>query len=261
MNGNGRRAAFVSAVVITCALGASCTTTGTAHPASDGSVPPPTGPVSLSGWKLTLPVAGPRGRAATIDPATPTPPWLTTDGTGGMTLWAPVQGSTTPNSSHARTELVSLASFRAGTVRHSLSASVAVTQVPRAKPGVIVGQIHGADGIGSVPFVMMRYDGGALSVVVKQDQTGPTASRFPLLTGIPLGALFGFTISDNGDGHLAFTATGNGHTATATAPIPAPFSGAAVRFQTGAYQQADSKGAAAPDDGARVIFHGLSVDS
>ena len=59
---------------------------------------------------------------------------------------------------------------------------------------------------------------------------------------------------------MTFTATSRGLTATATAPIPPEFLGATVRFQAGAYQQADSTfGGSGPDDGARVTFHALTV--
>jgi hypothetical protein len=125
---------------------------------------------------------------------------------------------------------------------------------------VIVGQIHGADAISSIPFVLLHDNGGAIGVAVKQQQSGPQATSVSLLTNVPLGSPIDFTISDNGDGSLAFTATADGRTATASPPVPAAFRGAPVRFQAGAYQQADSTtGSAAPDDGARVTFHTLTV--
>ena len=113
------------------------------------------GPVTLDGWKLTLPVVGRKGDAATVNPAAVSPPWLQADRHGGLTLWAPVAGATTPNSGHTRTELDSLTPFLAGVGKHVLTASVTVAQLPRAKPDVIIGQIHGSDAISSVPFVML----------------------------------------------------------------------------------------------------------
>lgn len=60
---------------------------------------------------------------------------------------------------------------------------------------------------------------------------------------------------------MTFTATSDGHTTTATARIPPAFIGAPVRFQAGAYQQADSTtGGSGPNDGARITFHALTVD-
>ena len=85
----------------------------------------------------------------------------------------------------------------------------------------------------------------------------------PLLTDVPLGTRFAYSISDDGNGTLTFTATADGRTATGTAAVPAPFNGAPVRFQAGDYQQAEAEaeaeGGAATDDGARVTFHALGV--
>lgn len=257
---------WCSAAAVVCATVAGCAVHGTPHaapPPASPSVPAaPAGPVTLSGWKLTLPVAGRKGDAAIVDPAAATPPWLVPDGHGGVTLWAPVAGSTTPNSGHTRTELDSLDPFRAGTGRHVLAASVTVTQLPRERPDVIVGQIHGSDALSSVPFVLLYDDDGSVYAVVKQKRSGPDGDRVPLLTGVGLGTRFDFTISDDGHGSLDFTATAGGRTATGTAAVPPTFIGAPVRFQAGAYQQADSTGASGgPDDGARVTFHGLTVSS
>ena len=80
----------------------------------------------------------------------------------------------------------------------------------------------------------------------------------PLLTDVPLGTPFTYSISDDGNGTLTFTATADGRTASGTATVPAAFNGAPVRFQAGDYQQAESKGGGA-DDGARVTFHALGI--
>ena len=194
-----------------------------------------------------------------MDPAAVTPPYLTTDPAGALVFWAPVAGATTKNSDHARTELNSLMSFAAGTERHALTASVAVDQVPEGKD-VIIAQIHGADDLKSVPYVMLHWTDGALRVVVKQEQTGDAAQTYPLTGDVPLGARFDIGIADNGDGTMTFTANYDGDAPQATAPVPPAFSGAAVRFQAGAYQQDVSPGTAAgPDDGARVTFSALTV--
>jgi hypothetical protein len=245
-------------VLLTVALVA--TSLSCSSPPPPATAPAPTTGM-LAGWQLTLPEAGPNGHAATVKPARLTPPWLTDDGSGNLVFWAPVNGVTTPNSEHARTELDSLTDFRAGTGRHVLTASVAVSQVPKEVPEVIIGQIHGAADISSVPFVMLFYAGGAVKVVVKQEQSGTAGTDYPLLTDVPLNARFDYGITDNGDGSLTFTASYGGQTASASGPVPAAFAGASVRFQAGAYQQASStQGAAPADDGARVTFYALSTE-
>ena len=232
----------------------------------------------LAGWKLTLPVLGPSGHAATVTPAALVRPWLTDPGHGPLEFWAPVDGATTPNSRHARTELIHLDTFAAGACARRLMATVTVLQLPAAKPDVIIGQIHGGAELKSEPYVMLHYAAGTLTVVVKQQLTGPEAVRHPLLTGIPLGEPFDYSITDNGDGRLTFSADHAGRPARAEAPVPAAFTGATVRFQVGAYQQATAPtqagqtqptpihvvptqaGPTQDADGARVLFHSLRAD-
>jgi hypothetical protein len=236
---------------------ASCA--GPSAPAPAAPVPPAVAAM-LDGWQLTLPVAGKKGDAEIVNPAGVSPPWLTANG-DDLVFWAPVNGVTTKTSEHARTELDRLENFAAGTSGpHVLTASVTVGQVPTEVPEVIIGQIHGAADISSVPFVMLFYDDGAVKAVVKQEQSGNAHTDLPLLSQVPLGAPFEYTITDDGDGNLTVTATFQGQTQSASTPVPAAFSGASVRFQAGAYQQAPSAGnTAAADDGARVTFSAISV--
>jgi len=213
----------------------------------------------LAGWQLTLPVAGSGGGAAIVKPAAVSPPWLTSDDAGHLVFWAPVSGVTTPNSEHARTELDRVDGFAAGSGGQTLTASVTVSQVPTTVPEVIVGQIHGAGDLSSVPFVMLFYAAGTVRGVVKQERSGDAHTDLPLLSDVPLGASFDYSISDDGDGSVTVTAGYGGRTPTASAPVPAAFAGASVRFQAGSYQQAPSSATAAPDDGARVTFSALGV--
>jgi hypothetical protein len=247
-----------------CALATGCATEqGKPHPTpgtATATAPLLTGQVTLGDWQLTLPMAGRKGDAAIINPATAAPPWLTTGPDNTITLWAPVAGTTTPNSTHTRTELDNHTPFSAGTAHHTLAATLAVTQLPTERPDVIVGQIHGSEAISSIPFVLLHDDNGQIGVAVKQARSGSASTNLSLLDDVPLGTLFRYTITDNGDDTMTFTATSAGQTATATARVPPTFLGATVRFQAGAYQQADSTtGGSAPDDGARVTFHALTA--
>ncbi|HEY0577696.1 MAG TPA: polysaccharide lyase family 7 protein [Pseudonocardia sp.] len=217
------------------------------------------GPVNLAGWKLTLPQASEKGTAASVEPADSVPPWLVRAVDGSLNFWAPVDGVTTPNSTHPRTELVSLNHFKAGTSPRILRASLAVAQAPRENQDVIIGQIHGADDISSVSFVMLHYTAGGLRVVVKKGQSGSASDNYPLLTGLPLGARFDYTISDTGDGNVTVSASYGPRHPKITAPIPTVFRNATVRFQAGAYQQGEKSSGA--DDGARIIFYSLTESS
>jgi hypothetical protein len=125
--------------------------------------------------------------------------------------------------------------------------------VPADTKDIIVGQIHGADDISSVPFVMLHYRDGEIRAVVKQKQSGKEAQSFSLLTVVPLNARFDITISDTGDGSLTIKAGHAGNTQQVTAQVPDAFRGATVRFQVGSYQQADV--AHGENDGGRVTFY------
>ena len=212
--------------------------------------------IDLSGWKLSIPVENDDGDATTVEPAATTAPWLTVTPDGGLGFWAPASGATTPNSTHTRTELNSLTNFTAGQGSHTLSASVTLQQEPSDGRGIIVGQIHGAEDMSSVPFVMLRYQQGRVRVAVKQVQDGDDVINYPLLDAVKIGDTFEYTITDTGDGSMTFTATKDGLTQRAVAPVPSAFIGATVRFQAGDYQQADTPGGA--NDGGRVTFHRLT---
>jgi hypothetical protein len=224
-----------------------------------GPSPTPGRSIDLSGWKLVLPEAGPTGDAASVTPAVIFPPWLVRQPDGTLRFWAPVCGASTPNSEHPRTELNSLTNFvAAASGRRTLTASVAVSQVPAAGGEVIVGQIHGAENISSVPFVMLRYGAGQVWVVVKKGQSGSASDKFPLLGGVPLGGWFDYVISDNGDGTLTVAVSHGVDSQHVTIAVPASFAGATVRFQAGAYQQGDAYlGGCGVGDGALVTFAGL----
>jgi hypothetical protein len=217
--------------------------------------PAPSGPIDLTGWKLSIPEKNAKGDAAAIEPATTKAPWLTPAPHGALIFWAPTTGATTRNSEHPRTELQSLTNFQAGTARHTLSASRTLLQLPRDGRGIILGQIHGAADIRSVPYVMLRIQNDRLRVVVKQVQSGNDLIEYPLLEGIGVNTHIDYTITDLGNGTMVFSATSNGTTRQAKAPVPAAFHGATVRFQAGDYQQANTSGG--DQDGGRVIFHGL----
>lgn len=212
--------------------------------------------VDLAAWRLTLPTRGDKGGAALVDPLGSVGPWLNRTGNGAFTLWAPSKGATTKNSQHARTELVGRQNFTAGEGPRTLRASVAVTQTPSESQDIILGQIHGAGDIKSVPFVMLHYKAGAIKVVVKKGQSGSDATTYPLLSGVPLGSRFSFTIADAGDGTMVFAATRGSDSRRVSAPIPGAFRGATVRFQAGAYQLGKPRDGA--DEGGRVTFYGLT---
>ena len=160
-----------------------------------------------------------------------------------------------PNSRHSRTELVSADDFSFGTARHALSAQVAVTQVPTGYPDVCLGQIHGGGSLNSVPFVMPHWRAGSVVVVVKNVLQGSSSQTVILLTGVPLAAPFGFTLSDDGDGGIGLSATYAGRSKQISVTAASAFLGTVQRFQVGDYQQAVS--GSGPSGGGRVTFFAI----
>lgn len=232
-----------------------------AAPPATSTIPPPLAPpgIQLAGWKLSLPEANDKGDAASLEPASFKAPWMTPTPDAGLMFWAPTSGATTKNSSHPRTELQSLRYFNAGTGLHTLSASLTLLQLPQDGRGIILGQIHGAGKISSVPYVMLRVQDNKLRVVVKQVGKGSELINYPLLDNVGLNSPLDYTITDLGNGSMTFSATFNGQTRQTTAPVPAKFLGKTVRFQAGDYQQANDS--AGPNDGGRVVFHRLAQQS
>ena len=255
----GRQLAVVARLLVVSALIAGVVGCGASRPA--GRAPTPAAPVvagiDLTGWKLTLPEENEDGNADEVEPAALTQPWLPEHPSGdGLEFWAPASGATTKNSKHPRTELISLTRFRAGTGTHTLRASVTPSQVPRDGQGIILGQIHGADELSSVPYVMLRYQGDQVKVVVKSARKGDERTTYPLLENVPLNSRFDFALADVGNGDMIFSGSCQGRSREVRAPVPAPFRDATVRFQAGSYQQSDDP--QGDDDGGRVVFHELA---
>lgn len=262
--------AVTCVVVLIAGLGVGLLLSGGQHqrsplssspPGESGALPPPLPPlpalgINLAGWKLSIPEVNDKGSATTLQPAALNAPWLTPTPDGGLLFWAHTSGATTKNSDHPRTELGSLTNFKAGEGAHTLSASVTLLQVPQDGGGVILGQNHGADDISSVPFVMLRFEQAQVRVVVKQEQSGTSSYKYPLLNNMGLNSRFDFSITDLGNGSLVISAARGADAHQVVVPIPVPFQGQTVRFQAGDYQQADDS--AGPQDGGRVIFHHLA---
>jgi len=221
--------------------------------------------VSLTGWKLTLPVdsAGKQsGASSTVSPAKVTAPWLTRGADGSLTFFAPTKGAHTPNSPHPRTELVSTNDFNAGSGTHTMTATMVMQQLPSAQD-IIIGQIHGGGPISSVPLLMLHYrhtsadaaDSGRVTLTVRKNPTVPGSDLSTVLTNVPMNAAFSYTITENASG-FTVTATSGGKTGKQTVPLNSSFKGKDVRFQVGDYQQTPANDSAT--DGGRLTIRALT---
>ena len=221
--------------------------------------------VSLTGWKLTLPVnsAGKQsGGASTVSPAKITAPWLTRNADGSLTFFAPTKGAHTPNSPHPRTELVSDNDFNAGSGTHTMTATMVMQQLPSAQD-IIIGQIHGGGPISSVPLLMLHYrhtsadaaNSGRVTLTVRKNPTVAGSDLSTVLTDVPMNAAFSYTITESAGG-FTVTADSGGRTGKQTVPLNPSFQGKDVRFQVGDYQQTPANDSAT--DGGRLTIKALT---
>lgn len=194
--------------------------------------------VSLSGWKLTLPVDSSGcqcGSAAQVNPARLVSPWLTQN-SAGLAFWAPAKGATTPNSKHARTELVSLNEYVEGSGTHTLNVTESVQQVPTSGD-ITIGQIHGGGSTSSIPLLMFHYLKGSLAAATRKSASAQGLTWTPVLGGVPMNSSFSFTITQNTSGTMLITAKAGTRSGKASIPLPSSFHGMDLRFQVGDYQQ------------------------
>ena len=126
----------------------------------------------------------------------------------------------------------------------------------------VIAEVEQHLGENRVRTVAMKPTDGLQRGMAAEDLGGPISVPVgPETLGRVLNVLgFVFTFSITADGkNLAFTATVDARTGAGSAVVPAAFNGAPVRFQAGAYQQADPANGGAADQGARVTFHALGV--
>jgi len=136
--------------------------------------------IDLRNWKLTLPVVKPENQSLPLDIQQPQlaqyrlAPWFdSTSDNLGVVFRAPVNAPTTKNSDYPRTELREMNSD--GTQEalwpskkgiHTMILDEAITAVPKNKPAVVAGQIHGDDD----DLLVIRLEDGKLHVTrSKQD--------------------------------------------------------------------------------------------
>jgi hypothetical protein len=230
--------------------------------------------IQLNKWALVLPVNSLgqlSGEAEELRPAVIVSPWLTRQGNGGLTFWAPAGGATTPHSLHSRTELQSLTSFTVGGPGHVLMATLSVQQLPRVSGSIIIGQIHGAGTDSAAPFLFVEVKGRDLGVAVesmpklegsKGPAGGEVTTHYQLLGGIRLGQTFTYDIvTRRAVIVVSATKNGNGNSghsfASVSVPVPMAWRHKSVRFSAGDYEQDDA--ASSKMGGGRVTFYALSM--
>jgi poly(beta-D-mannuronate) lyase len=176
------------------------------------------------------------------------PPYFTPTGDQtGVQFRAPVNGATTPGSSYPRSELREMAADRVpaawsstqGTNRMSLRE--AITHLPGAKPEMIAGQIHDANGY----VVAIRLDGTRLYVEHDGQDIGELNPNYVLgtifrLRMVAAGGLVSVYYNDK-------------------APITFPVREGGLYFKAGCYTQSNLTKGEAPDAYGEVDIYDLRV--
>lgn len=115
--------------------------------------------LNLNNWKLTLPSTTPNSKVLLANIQQPelatyyASPWfMTSPDKKGVIFRAPVNSQTTKNSDYPRSELREMTADGSDEIFwpstsgiHTLFIEQAITAVPRVKPHVVAGQIHGDD--------------------------------------------------------------------------------------------------------------------
>lgn len=130
------------------------------HPSDRcAGLPCPADIIDLTRWKVTLPVETGEESPQLLEIMQPElamyslEPWfMSTPDKKGVIFRAPVNASTTGNSDYPRSELREMSAdgekvafWPSTTGTHTLLLDEAITSVPRIKPHVVAGQIHGDD--------------------------------------------------------------------------------------------------------------------
>lgn len=168
--------------------------------------------IDLATWNLTIPVGIPSATIATPLLVSGYQDHYFQNKAGTVRLWAPVNGTTTPNSSYPRSEMRE--TFANGSQRnwaytsaanHTLSAIVTVEQVPST--GMIAfSQIHTK--LSNSPPVMLGYQHypktgyGDVTLAWRAKPTDATSKKVVLLKNVKLGQAFAYTVNLSSGGVL-----------------------------------------------------------
>ena len=166
----------------------------------------------------------------------------------GVAFRAPVNGTTTRNSSYPRSELREMsadgkheAGWTNAAGRHVMTITQAITATPRAKPHVVAGQIHDADD----DVLMIRLEGRRLFVESDGDEVGLLDPAYRLGTR--------FTVS------ISATPAGVRVRYNTARIVDLPKVGRGWYFKAGCYPQSNPERGDRPSAFGEVVVYALGV--
>jgi hypothetical protein len=232
-------------------ISATFTTSGGLNPNQ-----PPGQNFNLSNWELDLPT-GSNGSINIIKQpqlATYTDPYFYTDkNDGAMTFFCPENGAHTTNSSFPRSELRELAPGGDWPLTGT-NIQTATLKVEDTIAKVAVGQIHIGNGgtpASTKPLLeLFYYPTGDVKLLLETSPAGGGSET--LITNVPIGQTFSYTIKTVGSSALTIVVNG----VTQNFTIPSSYSAERFYFKAGDYLQTTGSSGTI---GAHVAFYALNV--
>ena len=224
-------------------------TSAPSRPAASGRAPSDV--LDLRDWKLTLPTGSAQEEKDLVGYTAP-PYFALSADRAGVVFRCPVGGSTTSGSSYPRTELremdgTSEAAWSSTEGTHTLTATVAITHLPVAKPQVVVGQVHDdSDDVVEIVATGTGNDTYRLGYRWKGSEQKPA-----LLDAQPLGRPFTYTISVT-DGTFSISVDGE---PAATERMDT----SGLYFKAGMYVQSNPSKGDLPTAYGEAVFTALTI--
>ncbi|MBL8995078.1 MAG: polysaccharide lyase family 7 protein, partial [Spirochaetia bacterium] len=185
-------------------------------------------------------------------------PYFHTGSDGAMVFWCPVNGVTTPGSTHPRTELRELMTGVNGDTSHNwkpgqftksrLMATVAVHRVPSGTLDVCIGQVHQ---FGNRPFVILHYKNGTVFARIYNTTNANTALTTLSFGNMALDTKFTYELLISATTIHVYV---NG--VHKTYPIDATWKTQDLYFKAGLYCL---DGGTSSTDGGEAYFYSLSL--
>lgn len=221
----------------------------------------------LSNWKLTLPVAGEKGKAEEVKKLKAYESAYFYDAPdGAMVFYAPTEGSTTKNSKYPRSELRERMNGEDAEWKlaqgGTLTATLRIDEAPttsEGKPGkMVIGQIHGEDD----ELIRLYWD--KRKIYFKNDISGKDGKehKFRLkaangnVPNVALGEMFSYKIEAYGD-TLSVTVYADGNEYHSVTPINDAWQSDTLYFKAGVYLGVNSSQGAS--GAGKVSFYALDV--
>lgn len=206
---------------------------------------------NLQGWQLQLPIGSQDDPTIIDNPTSFSDAYFYVDSDGALTFMDPVTGVTTSGSQHPRSELKEDTAGWPATGTNTMTATVAVPQVPST---VTIGQIFQAPNAPSKPLLELQYQaGGHVQMLLESTNQGGDANTYDA-GHVADKAKFDYSLSLT-DNQIQIVVDGQ----TSSYAMPSSFDGETFYFKWGDYDQTATAGTPTATAGTIVKFYAHAV--